>query len=483
MRVTWRWLVAAVVACPQAALAAATAGPLLQVHGANTDFTLTGGAASQNGPGVKGEADLTLGVAGVTTSIKGTGNSETAQNGDASSSSGALSIDTQWQNGPATWDLQAAQSFGRSQLAGTGAGTLASLYTEQQSAQNSGRATIALKPLAGLGLTLGAESRDTSTIQGQWLASAQQQKTRVETRQQQAFAKADWSPVAAVSLEGDVALTTAEMALDGTGAGQTQYRALEPRLGVTVRPWTASQITATVENTVTPLDAGNFAAYVAATGRPADMTLRPDSARAVKLALKQTLGPDISFETAYRDAALDSTTVLVPAGSGQMPASISGGSAQSVSTQLTLSLAALGLPATSLSSSAAWRRSRIADPVSAQEHGLSGEVPNEEHLRLTHKMARQHLTWGLDGTLGTQTYYYQAAERSAVSSSGSFGAFVQYDPGPFSLRFHVDGLAGTTDRRDTFYAGSRASGQIDRVQQSQIDTPTVGLSLVTALSD
>ncbi|HUW80731.1 MAG TPA: hypothetical protein VMV54_07560, partial [Acidocella sp.] len=275
-------MAAAVVVCPQVALAAATAGPLLQVHGANSDFTLTAGAASQNGPGVKGEADLTLGLAGVTASVKGTalaGNGETAQQGDAWSSS-ALSIDTHWQNGPATWDLQAAQSFGHSLFEGTRTGALASLYDEQQSQENRGSATVTLRPLTALGLTLGAESRNTTTIQGQWLVSAKQQKTRVESREQRATAKAQWSPVAALSLEGDVALTVASMALEGTAVGQTQYRALEPRLGVTLKPWAESQIAVSVEKTVSPLDTGNFAAYVAATGRPEDMALRPDSARA-----------------------------------------------------------------------------------------------------------------------------------------------------------------------------------------------------------
>ncbi len=233
---------------------------------------------------------------------------------------------------------------------------------------------------------------------------------------------------------------------------------------------------------MTPLQAANFAAYVAATGRPEDMTLRPDSARVFQTELKQTLSPGLSLEAAYRDAALDSTTVLVPTGAGEVPASISGGQDQSVATQLTLSLAALGLPATSLSSRAVWRHSQIADPVTGQSHALSGEIPQEAQLRLTHVMPQQHLTWGVDGTLGAQTDYYQAAELSTVASSGSFGAFVQYDPGPFSLRFHVDGLAGTTDRRDIFYSGTRASGLIDHIANSQIDSPTVGLSLVTALN-
>ncbi|MBU6442325.1 MAG: hypothetical protein KGR48_00315 [Alphaproteobacteria bacterium] len=485
MRVTWRWLAAAVAVCPQATLAAATAGaPLVQVHAPDTDLSISGGAAPGNSPGVKGEADLTLGLAGVTTDIKGTalaGNSETTQQGDAWSS-GAVSIDTHWQSGPATWDLQATQSFRHSLFEGTRAGALTSLYSEQQSEQNSSRGTVALRPLTTLGLTLGAESQDTSTIQGQWQVSAKQQKTRVETSSERAFAKANWSPVTAVSLDGEVAVAATSMALDGTASGRTQYQALEPRLGVTLKPWTGSQLAVSVEKTVTPLDPGNFAAYVAATGRPEDMPLKPDSARAVNVAVKQTLGSGISVETAYRDAALDSTTALVPAASGETPASISGGNAQSIRTQLTLSLAALGLPATSVSSNSVWRHSWISDPVTGREHSLSGEIPQETQLSLTHAMPQQHLTWGLNGTLGAQTSYYQAAELSTVTSSGSFGAFVQYDPGPFSLRFHVDGLAGTTDRRDIFYSGSRANGLIDHVGNSQADAPTVGLSLVTALN-
>lgn len=151
-----------------------------------------------------------------------------------------------------------------------------------------------------------------------------------------------------------------------------------------------------------------------------------------------------------------------------------------MSAALSLSLASFGLPATNIVSNAMWQRSKIRDPLTGRNRRLSGEAPRDASLRLTQYMPRRHLTLGIEGRLGAETQYYQAAQQTDVTKSGSFGVFLQYDPGPFSLHLNVDGLAGNTIQTDEFYAGTRATGLIDHTVRHDTGGPAIGLSLTTA---
>lgn len=480
----WRWLAAVAVTLPQAAPAATGGGPLLHLHEQGADFTVTGGGATENGPGVRGEANLSLDLAGIATNIKSTlntGSMETMEDGGAAWSGGALNFDTQWQHGGTTLSLKASRAFQHSMHDGIAEGTLTSIRAEQQSDVETAGVTASFQPLDDVTLKLGADAQTALTVQGLGFGSETANVSRVETETGRQFAQASWSPLPAVTLDAGTDAVSGVMALRGPIDGKTAYRAMEPRASLKLKPWGGSEVKLEIRKAITPLNAANFAAYTAASGRPEDASLRPDSARAFNTSLKQTFGPLVSLNATYSNAQLDSTTMLMPAGIGQAPVSITGGRWQSFSTALSFSLAAMGLPKTSITSTSVWRRSKIADPLTGNGHRLSGEVPHDATVRLTQQLPRRHMTLGLEGSLGAETRYYQAAEQSDVTKNGSFGAFVQYDPGPFSLRLNVDGLAGSTVQTDDYFAGSRASGPIDHSVRHDTSGPAIGLSLTTAM--
>lgn len=479
----WRWLAAYAAMLPQAAPAATDGGPILHLHEQGADFSVTGGAATENGPGIKGEANLSLGLADVTTNIKGTVNTgglETRETGGAEWSGGTMSVETRWSRGGTSLNLDASRKFGHSIHDGTAAGALLFSHVEQQTDEKNARAGAHFQPLDTVSLDLGAAAGNELTEQSQRQPGLLRNTNRVETETGREFAQASWSPIPAVTLKAETAAVSTTMRLHGVVNGKTSYRAMEPKLTMALKPWHGGDISLGVEKTTIPLDPANFAAYAAATGRPEDASLKPDSATAFHTSLKQTFGPLLSLDTTYRTASIDSTTVLMPAGIGQTPLSIAGGRQQSVSTDLSLSLASLGLPKTSIVSNTVWRRSRIRDPLTGSDRGLSGEAPHDASLGLTQHMPLRHLTWGIAGHLGAETHYYQATEETDVTNSGSFGVFLQYDPGPFSLHLNVDGLAGNTVQTDEFYAGTRASGLIDHSIRHDTGGPTVGLTLTTA---
>lgn len=481
----WRWLAAIAATLPQAAPAATGGGPLLHLHEQGADFSVSGGAATENGPGVRGEANFSLDLAGITTNIKSTlntGSVETMQGGDAAWSGGALNFDTQWRDGGTTLSLKASRTFQHSVHDGIVEGTLTSSRVEQQMDAESAGATASFQPLDDVTLNLGTEAGTTLTVQSLGFGSKTANVSRIETQTGRQFVQASWSLLPAVTLDAGTDVVSGVMALRGPVDGETAYRAMEPRAALTLEPWGGSEIKLEVRKAITPVNAANFVAYAAASGRPEGASLKPDSARAFNSSLKQAFGPLVSFNATYSNLQLDSTTMLMPAGIGQAPVSIAGGRWQSFSTALSFSLAALGMPKTSITSTSVWRRSKIADPLTGDDHRLSGEVPHDATVRLTQQLPRRHMTLGLEGSLGAETRYYQAAEQSDVTKSGSFGAFVQYDPGPFSLRLNVDGLAGSTVQTDDFFAGTRASGLIDHSVRHDTSGPTIGLSLTTALN-
>ena len=473
---TWRWLAVVAVAFPQAGFAASGASPVLQLHDGPAALRISGGGA--DGAGVKAEADLSLAVAGLTTTVSGT--AHTANQDADSHGSAGVRVASAWQRGSTKLQLKASQTVESTVHDGVVAGALYSARVEQQSGTQTASAAASFAPLPSVTVETGVEAQATSTAQRQALAGVAPATSQVETRQQRDYAKASWAALPRVDVKAEVATATTDMTMHGSVDGQTTYRTVEPSMAVTAKPWDGGTLTLGIARAVQPLNAANLAAYAAATGKPTDASLQPDSARAVTASVTQTIG-DLSLSATYKNSELLSTTVLVPAASGQTPSSIAGGRRQSFSAAMTLSLAALGLPKTTLTSKAEWRRSRIRDPLTGQARRVSGEVPHEARFQLAQKLPARHLTLGLEGRLGAETHYYQAAEETVVEQSGSVGAFVQYNPGPFSVRLNVDGLGGSTAHSDAYYAGTRGDGYVDHVLHGTTSGTTVGLSLTKAL--
>jgi hypothetical protein len=476
----WRWLAVVALTIPQATDAAT----LVTVQNGSTDLSISSARTDPNGPGVKGEANLDFSVGGV--SAKLAGSAQTASQQDAATGSSALNggqvgFDTSWKQGWAGVDLNAQQTFQNSAQDAVGSSPIYLSHNEQETQGQTATATTTLSPSKSVNIAVGASAGGSITAQRQWVAGGAPYQSRVDTKSEREFAKVTWNPLPAITVEGGTSTGTTNMAMAGSVSGGASYRAVEPEASVTVKPWEGGTVTVGAAQNVTPLDPGTLAAYAAASGRPEGADLRPDSARGIHGRIEQQLGAGVSMEAGYTNSQLLSTTVMMPAANGETPASITGGRQQTFDTSLSLGLGAIGLPGTSVSSKAVWRRSHIKDPLTGEEHRVSGQVPQEASVTLTHELPRHHLSLGLDGKLGTVTDYYQAAQETSVAQAGSVGAFVQYDPGPFSLRLSVDGLGANASQTDTFYRGVRGSSPVDHIGRTQTSGAAVGLSFSKSL--
>lgn len=486
-----RWLAVVVAAALPSQLAfAANGGPapaanaLLHLHDNITDFRVTGGASGAKRHGVEGAAALDFDLGPVTASVTGraiTSRDPATGNSRTSHSRGELRLDTVWHDRSTRLALKAVQTVQTNVRDGSTGGALYVEHLESEAGTQTASATAKFKPLPQVRVEIGADAEDQATSQRQWQAGATPTTSRVETRTGREFAKARWRPVPYMAIDAEMAAQSTTLSMVGTVSGSTAYRTADTQLKMTLTPWHGGALTLGLAGTETPLNASTFAAYAAATGRPAGAGLKPDSARAVHVGVTQTLGDALALKADYRNAQLDSTTVLIPAASGQMPASISGGRRQRFSAALTLSLDRFGLADTELISKAVWQRSHITDPLTGQERRISGETPHRASFRLSQALPQHHLRWGLIGRLGSETRYYQVSQETTVARGGSVGAFVEYNPGPFKLRLDVAGLAGSTAQTSAVYAGERGASPIIRFGHSQQSSTTVGISLTKSL--
>jgi hypothetical protein len=160
-----------------------------------------------------------------------------------------------------------------------------------------------------------------------------------------------------------------------------------------------------------------------------------------------------------------------------VPASISGGTRQQFDANLSMPLSGIGLPDTTLSSHVTMRQSRIRDPLTGQSRRVSGEVPRNAGVKLTHKDHKHHLEWGVTGNLGTAQNFYQPAQMTALRTDSGVGAFVTYKPGKYVVSLNADGLlGGTRSQADTFYNGTRL-GNIETINRTSDSSPLVSVSV------
>jgi hypothetical protein len=440
-------------------------------------------ASTTGAPGVGGTAALNLDLAGLATQIKGDAHASrrsTALAGVNGKRSAAVEVDSTWHHGIVAVALKAQRKLDIDQHDGPTTQTLYVAHSDQQNDSTHASATLTVTPTSGLTLTATAQNTSTSTVQSETFVGQKSATSQIaSSRAIEAF-MATWKPLPQLTAEADATLAEGTLRLQNSSLAQLRWQAAEPRLALTLRPFSGARLRLAIDRSVVPVSAVDLAAWHAATG-DLESGLRPNTADEFHAGLADQLGP-LSLKAAFTTAALSSTTVLAEGPGGQIPQSITGGSRQSAHFALALSMAPFGFAHAQLSSQAAFRHSQIRDPVTLRTRPLSGEIPSETSVRLTDAVPGSGVSFGLDGQMGTRTHYYQVAENTAITNSPSAGAFIKYNPGPFALTLSVNGLGGGTLQQNYLYEGSRA-GQLAAISRSQLSSTTIGLSFSKTLED
>ncbi|MDE2465853.1 MAG: hypothetical protein KGO02_19375 [Alphaproteobacteria bacterium] len=463
--------------------AAFAASPLFHVRDSGADLTVASTAGPSGTPGVGGEAALNLDVAGLSTQIKGDAHAtrrSTALAGQNGTRSADVQLDSRWHRGIVGLDLKAERKLDVDQHDGPSAQALYVAHSEQQNDSTHASATVTVQPLTDLSLAAKARNTSTTTVQNETFVGQTGTTSRVESASTMESFMATWKPLPQLTAEADATLAEGTLRLQNSSLAQLRWQAAEPRLSLTLTPFSGARLMLALDRRVTPVSPSDLAAWHAATG-DLDSGLKPNTAQEFRVALDDHAGP-LALHAAVSTEALQSTTVLAAGPGGQIPRSISGGSRQTADLAVALSMAPLGLSGAELSSHAAFRHSQIHDPVTGRNRALSGEIPEQASVKLTDSLPGSPLSFGLDGAFGTETHYYQVAQDTAIMTAPSAGAFIKYSPGSFALTLSVNGLGGGTEQQTAFYQGSRA-GELAAISHNRLSSTTIGLSFSKALED
>jgi hypothetical protein len=347
---------------------------------------------------------------------------------------------------------------------------------------------VILKPSAAVDVSLvGSAAQDSvlDTIVDE--ANAPRTPSLFNTATQAATAALQWRPVSWFTLDAKSRLETSDVQWRGapsSGGGEwaqagLSYAYLEPSVvGSATTPWNG-KLGLAFERAVSPVDARTFATFASVANRADGATFGPNREWRLRLDLDQTLAGDLRLHAALTQARIESATELGPVGAGlQAPVSVPGGERQELDVQLSAPLADLGLPSVSLRGSGVWRTSQVRDPFTEELRRASGEVPRSADLGLVQVLADRQARWGIVGRFGGDQNIYQMSEVTRETVADSVGGFVEYVPGPFSLRLQVDGLYGG-DRvyADSYYIGSRGLGYVSRTDRRAEDGQALRLIL------
>ncbi|HEY7977979.1 MAG TPA: hypothetical protein VID67_07275 [Rhizomicrobium sp.] len=478
MSKVWHWAAIAVAAIPGPALADAAQSSAFKLP-SNVAVNVSGGAANPDGSGLKSDTSVDIQTAVGDAKLSGTFiSAPSSPSQPADQTQRKLGLDSTL-HGPAgvTVSINAGSEIQDTRQYGmlVPAGLAATSATTQQ---NTASATATVRPLSDVGVTMGVSQSHSVTAQDNQPVTGARQSNTVTADDRQVFASADWTPVPSITLNAGAKSQEMRVSSRGMGDNADQYRYATPSASATAQLWDGAQMKLSGEDAVSPVNPYDFAALAQAAGPDTDLRLAPNREWRNRASLTQNLDNGASLSATVTQARIESTTELALTPDGATaPSSVSGGTRKQLDANLSMPLSGIGLPDTTLSSQATLRQSRIRDPLTGQLRRVSGEVPRDAGVKLTHKDHKHHLEWGVTGNLGTTQNFYQPAQMTALRTDSGVGAFVTYKPGKYVVSLNADGLlGGTRSQTDTLYNGTRL-GNIETVNRTSDSSPLVSVSV------
>ncbi|MEI9963747.1 MAG: hypothetical protein WDM92_02660 [Caulobacteraceae bacterium] len=333
-------------------------------------------------------------------------------------------------------------------------------------------ATGSFDPLAPLHLQVGAEIvrnavRNVDVGDGAW--------TTIATDTQRTFATAQWRLSSRLQLEGGSALQTMDVAWRSSQTASASYAYLRPRLSGVIIPWSTGQWRLSVERVVSDPDTAAFASFAQAADGAG--VFEPDHAWLYQAVVNQQLPRGAALSASFSRSVLESVTELGPVGQTQAPMDIGTGRQRQIDISLTTPVQLFDLPVADLRGSATWRTSEVTDPFTRARRQASGETPYQAELDLAQTLS-PGLQWGLKGQIVGAQSLYQMSQVTSLSPTAGLGGYLAFAPGPFAVRLEADNLlGGDRTNTDTYFLGSRASGQVERISQGQTTARSFAVSL------
>jgi hypothetical protein len=292
------------------------------------------------------------------------------------------------------------------------------------------------------------------------------------------FGDLAWRPFPQLSLHAGQAAQSFAVGWRGATEMTSQATYLTPSAVMVLTPWTDATWRLDVEETVTPIDSGQFAAYAQLATSERGSAPQPDRGLRYGLSLDHLLPGGVRLGARANLWRMASVTDLGPVGAGQAPVSIGGGTRRQIQLNVATPLSALGLSGTTLAGEVNWRNSQVTDPFTGNRRRISGEAPYGAQVRLSGALRAPDLNWTVVAKADGPKSYYQLASVTSLSRSAGLDGSVTYGAGPVRFSVELDNLVGGVRGVTTYnYAGSRADSALAEILRRNDDSRAVRISL------
>jgi hypothetical protein len=302
--------------------------------------------------------------------------------------------------------------------------------------------------------------------------------TRLWISSRRIFAHLAWRPTRLVLVEAGQAAQAFDVGWRSAEALQSQAAYLTPSLALVLTPSSRTTWRVDLEETVTPFDPAQFAAYAQLATPGGGAAPQPDHGWRSGLSLEQHLPGGLELGARATSWRLASVTELGPVGAGEAPVGIGAGARQQLELSLAAPLTGFGLPGANLAGQVSWRASQVADPFTGARRRMSGETPYQAQLQLSGALAAPDLSWSLVAKADGPQSLYQMTTVTSLGATAGLGGALHYDAGQVRLSLELDNVVGGARPVTTFtYPGARSDGGAPQVERRDDHARAVRLSL------
>lgn len=309
---------------------------------------------------------------------------------------------------------------------------------------------------------------------------------RVEEKRAELFLTTTWQVASKLTVEAGGRYETSRLTQSGDSSLVKSLAFLKPRMLARWLPSKSNEIRFLVEREVGQLDFGDFISspsLTSGTVTAGNKDLEPDSLWRAELAWEHRFGAGSVVLTARHEAisnVVDRVPVFVPGGVFDAVGNIGNGSRSEAQIDLNLPLDGVGLKGVTVQGNGLARRSRVTDPATGESRRISGNMPVEGKLSVTHDLPSLHLRWGVNYVLAEEEIKYKVDEIEAQSIGDRIDLFVEYKPtSKWTLRAFAKNVTNSpvTRIRDR-YTGLRGTAPINYVEKRMLNSgPYFGLSV------
>lgn len=219
----------------------------------------------------------------------------------------------------------------------------------------------------------------------------------------EAFGTATWKPGPHLAIEAGVRVETSRLVVTGDAHNATSFLFPKPRLLVTWSPAGEDQFRLRLERSVSQLDFADFVTvstfdtHVTTAGNP---TLEPERDWIAEAAFEHHFWSSGVAQLKVSHAWLDRVIDDTPFEGFSSRGNIGSGRRETVTADVTLPLARVGVAGGQLKASGVWKFSRVTDPTTGERRQISLDQPFSGSVSLTNEMPRLKSSWRIDVTGG-----------------------------------------------------------------------------------